>query len=169
MGDFDSVFGEASKVFILKKPIDLDGVTCLSPADWNPLERRPEDKDWIEHEINVEIPQFQPLETIFPQEEGEDAIDWASFMSPEPITLEFTIDAKLARGLRKILRYPRLPRKLKKYVKKHYFDEYPRIVSAQMLRFVFAVRNPHKAGKVGLYIGVDLAKGDDKEGYQCWR
>lgn len=158
MGDFDSVFGEVSKVFIAKKPTDLDGVTCLSPADWNPLERRPEDKDWSEHDINVEIPQFQPLETIFPQEESENVWEWTS----EPFTLNFTIDAKSARGLRKLTRYPKLPRKLKKYVKKHYFDEYPKRVNPFMLRLAFAFNNPHKAGKVGLQIGVDIAKENDK-------
>lgn len=156
MGDFEDVFGEISKCFIAHKPIDLDGVTCISPADWNPLERRPENKDWAEHDINVEIPQFQPLETIFPQEESESVWDWTS----EPITLNFTIDAKSARELRKIVRYPKLPRKLKKYVKKNYFDEYPKRCNAFMLRFAFAFNNPAKAGKVGLQIGVDIAKED---------
>ena len=159
MGDFEDVFGEISKCFIAKKTIDLDGVTCLSSADWNPLERRPEDKDWFEHDINVEVPKFHPLETIFPQEESESVWDWTS----EPITLEFTIDAKSAQELRKLVRYPKLPRKLKKYVKKHYFDEYPKRCNAFMLRFAFAVNNPAKAGKVGLYIGIDLAKEDKNE------
>ena len=154
MGDFDSVFGEVSKVFIAKKPTDLDGVTCLSPADWNPLERRPEDKDWKELDINVEVPQFHPLEAIFPQEQSDGVWDWTS----EPFTLNFTIDAKSAQGLRKLVRYPKLPRKLKKYVKKHYFDEYPKRVNPFLLRLAFAFNNPHKAGKVGLQIGVDIAK-----------
>lgn len=154
MGDFEDVFGKISKCFIADKPIDLDGVTCLSPADWNPLERRPEDKDWKELDLNVEVPQFHPLETVFPQEESESVWDWTS----EPITLNFTIDAKSARELRKIVRYPKLPRKLKKYVKKNYFDKYPKRVNAFMLRFAFAVNNPAKAGKVGLQISVDVAK-----------
>jgi hypothetical protein len=105
MGDFEDVFGEISKCFIADKPIDSDGVTCLSPADWNPLERRPEDKDWIEHDINVEIPQFHPLETVFPQEESESVWEWTS----EPFTLNVTIDAKSAKGLRKLVRCPKLP------------------------------------------------------------
>jgi len=61
------------------------------------------------------------------------------------------------------VRCPKLPRKLKKYVKKHYFDEYPKRVSPFMLRFAFAFNNPHKAGKVGLQIGVDIAKEDEQE------
>lgn len=165
MGDFDSVFGEISKFFIADKPIDLDGVTCVSPADWNPLERRPEDKDWNELDINVEVPQFSPFDAVFPleQEESDSAFDWTSFMSGEPITLNFTIDAKSVQGLRKLVRCPKLPRKLKKHVKKTCFDEYPKRASAPVLRFAFAVNNPAKAGKVGLYIGVDLAKEDEQE------
>lgn len=161
MGDFEDVFGKISKCFIADKPIDLDGVTCLSPADWKPLERRPEDKDWIEHDINVEIPHFSAFDSSFTleKEESESVWDWTS----EPITLNFTIDAKSAQGLRKLMRCPKLPRKLKKYVKKNYFEKYPKRVNAFMLRFAFAVNNPAKAGKVGLFIGVDLAKGDDKQ------
>lgn len=137
----ENPWGTPSKVYFSDKPL-LEGTTDLQSVDLKELD------------LNVEVPQFQPLETIFPQEESESVWDWTS----EPITLNFTIDAKSAQGLRKLMRCPKLPRKLKKYVKKHYFDEYPKRVSAQMLRFVFAVNNPAKAGKVGLFIGVDVAK-----------
>lgn len=139
-------WGTPSKVYFSDKPL-LEGSTDLQSVDWKELD------------LNVEVPQFHPLETIFPQEESESVWDWTS----EPITLNFTIDAKSAQGLRKIVRYPKLPRKLKKYVKKHYFDEYPKRCNAFMLRFAFAVNNPAKAGKVGLYIGIDLAKEDKNE------
>lgn len=137
----ENPWGTPSKVYFSDKPL-LEGTTDLQSVDWKELD------------LNVEVPQFHPLETIFPQEESESVWDWTS----EPITLNFTIDAKSAQGLRKLVRYPKLPRKLKKYVKKHYFDEYPKRVNAFMLRFAFAVNNPAKAGKVGLQIGVDIAK-----------
>ena len=137
----ENPWGTPSKVYFSDKPL-LEGTSDLQSVDWKELD------------INVEVPQFHPLETIFPQEESESVWDWTS----EPITLNFTIDAKSAQGLRKLVRYPKLPRKLKKYVKKHYFDEYPKRCNAFMLRFAFAVNNPAKAGKVGLQIGVDIAK-----------
>ena len=137
----ENPWGTPSKVYFCDKPL-LEGTTDLQSVDWKELD------------LNVEIPQFHPLETVFPQEESESVLDWTS----EPITLNFTIDAKSAQGLRKLVRYPKLPRKLKKYVKKNYFDEYPKRVDAMMLRFAFAVNNPHKARKVGLEIRVDLAK-----------
>lgn len=145
MGDEEGMWGKPSKVFFSDKPL-LEGATDLQSVDWK------------EHDINVEIPQFSPVDAIFPQEESESVWDWTS----EPFTLNFTIDAKSARELRKLVHYPKLPRKLKKYVKKNYFDEYPKRVNAFMLRFAFAVNNPAKAGKVGLHISVDIAKGDDK-------
>jgi hypothetical protein len=140
MGE-ETPWGTPSKVYFSDKPL-LEGSTDLQSVDWKELD------------LNVEVPQFHPLETIFPQEESESVWDWTS----EPFTLNFTIDAKSAQELRKLVRYPKLPRKLKKYVKKHYFDEYPKRVNAFMLRFAFAVNNPAKAGKVGLQISVDLAK-----------
>ena len=142
MGD-ENPWGTPSKVYFSDKPL-LEGTTDLQSVDWKELD------------LNAEVPQFSPFEAIFPQEESESVWDWTS----EPITLNFTIDAKSAQGLRKIVRYPKLPRKLKKYVKKHYFDEYPKRVNPFMLRFAFAVNNPRKAGKVGLQIGVDIAKED---------
>ena len=146
MGDEEGMCGKPSKFFISDKPL-LEGTTDLQSVDWKELD------------LNAEVPQFQPFETIFPQEESESVWDWTS----EPFTLNFTIDAKSARGLRKLVRCPKLPRKLKKYVKKHYFDEYPKRVSPFMLRLAFAFNNPHKAGKVGLQIGVDIAKEDEQE------
>ena len=137
----ENPWGTPSKVYFSDKPL-LEGTTDLQSVDWKELD------------LNAEVPQFQPFETIFPQEEGESVWDWTS----EPFTLNFTIDAKSAHGLRKLVRYPKLPRKLKKYVKKHYFDEYPKRASPFMLRLAFAFNNPHKAGKVGLQIGVDIAK-----------
>lgn len=140
MGE-ETPWGTPSKVYFSDKPL-LEGTTDLQSVDWKELD------------LNVEVPKFHPLETIFPQEESESVWDWTS----GPITLNFTIDAKSAQGLRKIVRYPKLPRKLKKYVKKNYFDEYPKRCNAFMLRFAFAVNNPAKAGKVGLQISVDVAK-----------
>jgi len=153
MGD-ENPWGTPSKVYFSDKPL-LEGTTDLQSVDWNELD------------LNVEVPHFSPFDAVFPleQEESDGCFDWQSFMSPEPITLNFTIDAKSAKNLRKIVRCPKLPRKLKKYVKKHYFDEYPKRVNPFMLRFAFAVNNPHKAGKVGLQIGVDIAKGEENEGY----
>ncbi len=160
MGDEEGMWGKPSQFFIGDKPLDM---TKLSDVELRGAMRGGgksrtqmemlEDCCFHELDLNVEIPQFQPFETIFPQEESENVWDWTS----KPITLNFTIDAKSAQGLRKLVRCPRLPRKLKKYVKKHYFDEYPKHVSAQMLRFAFAINNPAKAGKVGLHIGVDVA------------
>ena len=137
-------WGTPSKVYFSDKPL-LEGHTDLQSVDWKELD------------LNVEVPQFSPFEAIFPQEESESVWDWTS----EPFTLNFTIDAKSAQGLRKLVRYPKLPRKLKKYVKKHYFDEYPKRVNPFMLRLAFAFNNPRKAGKVGLYIGVDVSKDGD--------
>ena len=131
-------------MYFSDKPL-LEGTTDLQSVDWKELD------------LNVEVPQFSPFEAIFPQEESESVWDWTS----EPFTLNFTIDAKSAQGLRKLVRYPKLPRKLKKYVKKHYFDEYPKRVNPFMLRLAFAFNNPRKAGKVGLYIGVDVSKDGD--------
>lgn len=152
MGDEEGMWGKPSKFFISDKPL-LEGHTDLQSVDWKELD------------INVEVPHFSPFDAVFPleQEESDGAYDWASFMSGEPITLNFTIDAKSAQGLRKLVRCPKLPRKLKKYVKKHYFDEYPKQVSPFMLRLAFAFNNPHKAGKVGLQICVDIAKEDERE------
>lgn len=143
MGDEEGMWGKPSKFFISDKPL-LEGTTDLQSVDWKELD------------LNAEVPQFSPFDAVFPleQEEGESVWDWTS----EPFTLNFTIDAKSARGLRKLVRCPKLPRKLKKYVKKNYFDEYPKRVSPFMLRLAFAFNNPHKAGKVGLQIGVDIAK-----------
>ena len=142
----ENPWGTPSKVYFSDKPL-LEGTTDLQSVDWKELD------------LNVEVPQFSPFEAIFPQEESESVWDWTS----EPITLNFTIDAKSAQELRKLVRYPKLPRKLKKYVKKHYFDKYPKRCNAFMLRYAFAVNNPHKAGKVGLQIGVDIAKENDKQ------
>ena len=144
--DDENPWGTPSKVYFSDKPL-LEGNTDLQSVDWKELD------------LNVEVPQFHSLETIFPQEEGENVWDWTS----EPFTLNFTIDAKSTRELRKIVRYPKLPRKLKKYVKKNYFDEYPKRVNPFMLRLAFAFNNPAKAGKVGLQIGVDIAKEDERE------
>ena len=146
----ENPWGTPSKVYFSDKPL-LEGSTDLQSVEWEELD------------LNVEVPHFSPFDAVFPleQEDSGDAFDWASFMSGEPITLNFTIDAKTAQSLRNIVRCPKLPRKLKKYVKKHYFDEYPKRVSAQMLRFAFAVNNPRKAGRVGLHIGVDVSNDGD--------
>ena len=144
----ENPWGTPSKVYFSDKPI-LEGTTDLQSVDWKELD------------LNVEVPQFSPFDAVFPleQEENENVWDWTS----EPITLNVTIDAKSAKGLRKLMRCHKLPRKLKKYVKKNYFDEYPKRVNPFMLRIAFAFNNPHKARKVGLQIGVDIAKEDERE------
>ena len=142
----ENPWGTPSKVYFSDKPL-LEGFTDLQSVDWNELD------------LNVEVPNLSPYDgaLTLEKEESESVWDWTS----EPITLNFTIDAKSAQGLRKLMRCSKLPRKLKKYVKKNYFDEYPKRVNPFMLRLAFAFNNPHKAGKVGLYIGVDLVKGDE--------
>lgn len=139
----ENPWGTPSKVYFSDKPI-LEGNTDLQSVDWKELD------------INVEIPQFSAFDAI-----ADESVDKAQFVADplnHSITMEITITPGQIREFRKILRTHKLPRKLKKYVKKHYFDEYPKRCNAFMLRFAFAMNNPAKARKVGLYIGVDLAK-----------
>jgi len=162
MGDEEGMCGKPSKFFISDKPLDLTrfsdvelrGAMRGGGKSRMQMELIEQSVDWKELDLNVEVPQISAFDAVVPQEESDGVWDWTS----EPFTLNFTIDAKSARGLRKLVRCPKLPRKLKKYVKKHYFDEYPKRVSPFMLRLAFAFNNPHKAMKVGLEIGVDLAK-----------
>jgi len=140
-------WGTPSKVYFSDKPL-LEGTTDLQSVDWNELD------------LNVEVPQFSAFDAIV-----DESVDKAQFVADplnHTITMEITVTPEQMREFRKTLRTHKLPRKLKKYVKKHYFDEYPKRVNAFMLRFAFAVNNPAKAGKVGLQISVDIAKEDDK-------
>lgn len=142
MGD-ENPWGSPSKVFFSDKPL-LEGTTDLQSVEWKEID------------LNVEIPQFSPVDAIV-----EESVNNEQFVADplsHSITMEITVKPGQIREFRKILRTHKLPRKLKKYVKKHYFDEYPKRCNAFMLRFAFAVNNPNKAGKVGLMIGVDIAK-----------
>lgn len=63
---------------------------------------------------------------------------------------EMTISVGISEGdkryIRKLMRkaMPRLPRKLKKYVKKHYFFGYTKVVSRWELLMAFALNRPEK-------------------------
>ena len=143
MDDEEGMWGKPSKFFICDKPIDL------KPIDG--------------HEFSCEV-EPTSLDVLEAQEQREDVFHFGDFMAGKPVTLNFTIDAKSARGLRKLLRIPRLPRRLKKYVKKNCFEgDVPKRISPQVLRLAFALNFPNKAHKVGYHIGVDLAKGEENE------
>lgn len=144
----ENPWGTPSKVYFSDKPL-LEGCTDLQSVDWNELD------------LNVEVPDVSLVDAIV-----EESVNNAQFVADplsHSITMEITVKPGQIREFRKVLRTHKLPRKLKKYIKKHYFDEYPKRVNAFMLRVAFAVNNPAKAGKVGLYIGVDIAKGEENE------
>ena len=134
----ENPFGTPSNVYISKKPIiALDS----TDADFE--------------EFDCELHNFDAaIESV-----AQESIDNARFVAnatTNTITMEVNITPKQMRELRKMLQVPKLPRKLKKFVKANYFDTYPKRISRTMLNFAFAVKNPQKAGKVG--IKIDLRK-----------
>lgn len=135
----DNIWGTPSKVFISEKPL-LEGSVDLPSIDENFFK-----------EFDCEVHNFDAATSAIAQE----SIDNARFVADErnhSISMEVTITKKQLRELRKMLQFPKLPRKLKKYVKRHYFDEYPKRVSRIELNSAFAANNPYKAKKVGLRV-----------------
>lgn len=134
----ENPFGTPSNVYISKKPIIALGYT---DADFE--------------EFDCEIHNFDAvIESVV-----QDSIDNARFVANDTshtITMEVNITPKQMRELRKMLRMPKLPRKLKKFVKANYFDPYPKRIERNMLNLAFAINNPQKAKKVG--IRIDLQK-----------
>lgn len=131
----DNLLGTPSKVFISDKPL-LEGNVDLSTIDEDNFK-----------EFDCEVHNFDVV--------AQESIDNAWFAADESnhsISMEVTITPKQLRELRKMLQFPKLPRKLKKYVKRHYFDEYPKRVSRIELNFTFAANNPYKAKRVGMRI-----------------
>lgn len=151
MGDKDGFFAGIGKVYFCDKPIDLIGT---QPN----IEELHEIGDFSANGLSVDGGVSSETEE-------------SHFTGGVPFTatLNFEIENKKGQELcRKLLRLPKLPRKLKKYVKKHYFEQYPKRVSAQILRYVFAVNNQNKARKVGIYIGVDVAKDESVHNVVKW-
>jgi len=137
--DCDYTWGTPSKVFISDKPL-LEADVDLSSIDEDGFK-----------EFDLEVHNFDAATSAIAQE----SIDNARFVADDcnhSITMEVTITKKQLRELRKMLQFPKLPRKLKKYVKKNYFYEYPKRISRIELNFAFAANNPYKAKRVGLRI-----------------
>ena len=135
----DNICGTPSKVFFSGKPL-LEGDVDLSSID---------EEDF--KEIDLEVHNFDAATSVIAQE----SIDNARFVADDrshSISMEVTITKKQLLELRKTLQFPKLPRKLKKYVKKNYFYEYPKRISRIELNFAFAAKNPYKAKRVGLRI-----------------
>lgn len=135
----DNIWGTPSKMFFSNNPI-LEGDTNLQSIDADSFK-----------ELDFEVHNFDGVINTMVQE----SVDNARYIADDfnhTISMEITITPKQMRNLRKMLRVPKLPRKLKKYVKKTYFDEYPKRMERIMLNFAFAVNNPHKARKVGLRV-----------------
>jgi len=143
----DNIWGTPSKVFISDKPL-LEGNADLSSIDEKYFK-----------ELDLEVHNFDAATSAIAQE----SIDNARFVADNrnhSISMEVTITKKQLRELRKMLQFPKLPRKLKKYVKKNYFYEYPKRISRIELNFAFAANNPYKAKRVGMRIG--LKKGGEQ-------
>lgn len=122
--------GKPRKVYFSEKPID--GFTDLSSLDWKEL-------DCSVTNLEVDVPNEQALSAFGVSVPGSASIDF-----------EMRLSNKEYQKIRKLFPKFKLPRKLKKYVKKTYFCEYPKRKDALSIAFVFAMHNPHKAGKVGL-------------------
>ena len=151
MGDKDGFFAGIGKVYFCDKPIDLIGA-------------QPNIEEL--HEIGNFSANGLSVDGDVSSETEE-----SHFTGGVPFTATWSFEIENKKGeklCRKLLRLPKLPRKLKKYVKKHYFEQYPKRVSAQMLRYVFAVNNQNKARKVGIYIGVDVAKDESVHNVVKW-
>lgn len=133
-----SDWGIPSKVFVTDKPIDL--------GDFHELDTHVSD-----FTCEVEPTRLDTLADMVAQE----SVDNARFKANDfdhSITMEVTISPKQMRNLRKMLRQPKLPRKLKKYVKKTCLSEPPKRVPRMVLNYAFAVNHPHRARRVGLRV-----------------
>lgn len=130
MGDKDGFFAGIGKVYFCDKPIDLIG------AQPN-IEELHEIGDFSADGLSVDSEDSSETENHF--------ADGVSFTA----TLNFEIADKKGQELcRKLLRLPKLPRKLKKRVKKAYFIKYPKRIDRYTLNYAFALNNPHRARKV---------------------
>lgn len=130
MGDKDGFFAGIGKVYVSDKPIDLIG------AQPN-IEELHEIGNFSANGLSVDGDGSSETENHF-----ADGV-------PFTATLNFEIADKKGQELcRKLLRLPKLPRKLKKRVKKTYFIKYPKRIDRYTLNYAFALNNPHRARKV---------------------
>lgn len=130
MGDKDGFFAGIGKVYVSNKPIGLIG------AQPN-IEELHEIGNFSANGLSVDGDGSSETENHF--------ADGFPFTA----TLNFEIADKKGQELcRKLLRLPKLPRKLKKYVKKAYFIKYPKRIDRYTLNYAFALNNPHRARKV---------------------
>lgn len=139
--DSISDWGIPSKVFVTDKPINL--------GDFHELETHVSD-----FTCEVEPTRLDTLADMVAQE----SVDNARFKANDfdhTITMEVTISTKQSRELRKMLRVSKLPRKLKKRVKKTCFTEYPKRAPRGMINVAFTLNHPHIAHRVGLTISVE--------------
>lgn len=137
MGDEEGMWGKPSQFFIGDKPIDLTPI------------------DGTEFTCEVKQTNIESVADIMAQNVVDEAVDNARFKANDfdhSITMEVTISPKQMRNLRKMLRVPKLPRKLKKRVKKTCLSEPPKRVPRMVLNYAFAMNHPHLAHKVGLRI-----------------
>lgn len=140
--DSISDWGIPSKVFVTDKPINL--------GDFHELDTHVSD-----FTCEVEPTRLDTLADMVAQE----SVDNGHFVadpSSHTISFEVNISPKQMRNLRKILRQPKLPRKLKKRVKKTCLSEPPKRVPRMVLNYAFAMNHPHLAHKVGLKIEKQL-------------
>ncbi len=131
MGDKDGFFAGIGKVYMYDKPIDLIG------AQPN-IEELHEIGNFSANGLSVDG-------------DGSSETEESHFTTGVPFTatLNFEIADKKGQQLcRKLLRLPKLPRKLKKRVKKAYFIKYPKRIDRYTLNYAFALNNPHRARKV---------------------
>lgn len=176
MGDKDGFFAGIGKVYVSDKPIDF---ASLSDVELRGAFRGGGKIDAINaafdaylEEHAVEWHEIADLSADGLSVDGDGSSETENHFAdgvPFTATLNFEIADKKGQELcRKLLHLPKLPRKLKKRVKKHYFDQYPKRISAQILRYVFAVNNPNKSRKLGIYIGVDVAKDESVHNVVMW-
>lgn len=131
MGDKDEFFAGIGKVYAIDKPIDMIGA-------------QPNIEEL--HEIGNFSANGLSVDGDVSSETEESHFTGGV---PFTATLNFEIADKKGQELcRKLLRLPRLPRKLKKRVKKTCFIKYPKRIDRYTLNYAFALNNPHRARKV---------------------
>ena len=131
MGDKDGFFDGIGKVYFSDKPIDLIG------AQPN-IEELYEICDFSVNGLSVDGDVSSETEESH-----------FTYGVPFTATLNMEIADKKGQELcRKLLRLPKLPRKLKKRIKKAYFIKYPKRIDRYTLNYAFALNNPHRARKV---------------------